>query len=72
MDQKDLDFVEQETGTKHAREKDKIESQARSNQNLKVTDALPKPRKADERAPDIASAIGFNKLTNQQTDALNQ
>lgn len=71
-DLKDLDFVETESGTKHAREKDKIESQARSNQNLKVTDALLKPRKPDERAPDIASAIGFNKLTNSQSDALNQ
>lgn len=71
-DLKDLDFVETESGTKHAREKDKIESQARSNQNLKVTDALLKPRKLEERAPDIASAIGFNQLTNSQADTLNQ
>jgi hypothetical protein len=33
-DKTNLDFVEQETGTAHAREIDKLEAQARGNQNL--------------------------------------
>lgn len=38
-DQANLDFVEQETGTQHARDVDKVESQARANERLKVLEA---------------------------------
>lgn len=71
-DQKDLDYVEQETGTKHARELDKASQQARALQNLKVTDALLKPRKAEERAGNFEAAIGFNQMTNSMDDPLNR
>lgn len=62
-EQKDLDYVEQENGTKHARDLQKNAEQARSNQDLEVTKSLLAPRKAEERAPDIAAAVGYNTLT---------
>lgn len=61
-DQKNLDFVEQETGTKHARDMERQKAQSEGNANLQVTKALTQPRKEGESAPDIAAAIGFNKL----------
>lgn len=36
----DLNYVEQETGTTHVRDVDKIESQARSQERLKITEAI--------------------------------
>lgn len=39
-DQKDLDYVEQETGTNHARELEKQGAQARANENLEYTKKL--------------------------------
>ena len=62
-DKKDLDFVEQETGTTHVREMEKQGGQARGNQNLEITKALTKGRKEGEAAPDIEAAIGFNQLS---------
>jgi len=64
-DMKDLDYVEQETGTKHARELQKQGGQARGNQNLEITKALTKARKPEERAPDLTAAIGFNELSDK-------
>lgn len=60
---KAVDAVEQKTGTKHARDMDKIRAQAESNQNLEVTKAFVKSRKPDEIQPDIESAIGYNELS---------
>lgn len=68
-DKADLDFVEQETGTKHARELEKQAGQARGNQQLKVTEALLKPKKEGETSPDVAAAIGYNVITNAQDNA---
>lgn len=62
-DQKDLDFVEQENGTKHARDVDVVQSQARGNQALEVTKALTKPYKEGERPPNIETAIGYNQIS---------
>ena len=62
-DKKNLDFVEQETGTSHAREMEKQQAQARGNQDLQVTKALASPRKDGERQPDVEAAIGFNQLS---------
>lgn len=62
-DLKDLDFVEQETGTKHARDLEKQREQAKGNQNLKVTEALLKSRKPEERPGNVDAAIGFNRLS---------
>lgn len=62
-DQSTLDFVEQETGTKHERELEKQQGQAEGNKELAVTKALLNPRKADQIAPDIEAAVGYNELT---------
>lgn len=59
----DLDFVEQDTGTKHAREIQKQQAQARGNQNLVVTKALATPRKEGEKEPDIEAAVGFSEVS---------
>lgn len=62
----DLGYVEQETGTAHARDMDKIQAQSRGNQDLEVTKALVKSRKqpnGHETKPNVAAAMGFNALT---------
>lgn len=61
---KDLDRVEQETGTKHARKIVETQAQARGNQHLEVTKALLKGRKPEEAQPDVNAAIGYNTLSN--------
>jgi hypothetical protein len=71
---KDLDnlnYVEQETGTKHARDMQKQQAQGESNQNLEVTKALLKPKKnanGSESKPDIPAAVGYNALSKAQTN----
>jgi hypothetical protein len=62
-DQNNLDFVEQESGTKHERNVETVEAQAEGNKELEVTKALLKPKKPDEKAPDIEAAVGFNEMT---------
>jgi hypothetical protein len=62
-DQKDLDFVEQETGTKHARNIEQIQSQAEGNKELEVVKALTKPRKEGESKPDIEAAAGYTETS---------
>ena len=47
-DLKDLDFIEQETGTKHAREKDLMQAQAESNQMLEITKSILSPKQEGE------------------------
>lgn len=63
-DKLDLDYVEQETGTKHARDLEKQKAQSQGNQQLEITKALTKPRKPEETAPDIEGAYGFTQLSN--------
>lgn len=60
---KTLDFVEQETGTKHARDLATQQAQARGNMDLAVSKALLTPQKPEEKGPDIEAAVGFNELT---------
>lgn len=62
-DLKTLDFVEQETGTKHARDMERQTAQSHGNQSLAVTKALLTSKKLDELPGDIDAAIGFNHLT---------
>jgi hypothetical protein len=62
-DLNDLNYVEQETGTKHARDMDKQAGQARGNQALEVTKALVKGTKEGERSGNVEAAIGYNALT---------
>lgn len=59
----DLDYVETETGTKHARDMDKVSSQAQSYQDLEVTKALVKTKKDGERSGDLEAAIGWGQLS---------
>lgn len=66
-DRKDLDYVEQETGTKHARDLEKQKAQARGNQELEVTKALTKSRKEGETPPNIEGAVGYNQLSQELT-----
>mgnify|MGYP000073673736 CR=1 FL=1 len=62
-DKNNLEFVEEETGTKHERDMQKISAQAEANQDLAVTNALIAPQKEGEKRPDVETAIGFNHLT---------
>lgn len=64
-DKLDLDYVEQESGTTHARDLQKQQAQARGNQNLEVTKAMTKPLKEGEKRPDIMAAVGFNEVSEQ-------
>jgi hypothetical protein len=68
-DQKNLDYVEQETGTKHARDMEKQRGQAQGNQALEVTKALTKSLKDGEQRPNLEAAIGFNQLSDRLADA---
>lgn len=62
-DKKNLDFVEQETGTTHARNLEQTGTQARANQDLMVTKALTTPIKEGTKAPDVEAAVGFNEMS---------
>lgn len=64
-DKKDLDFVEQETGTTHERNMQQDRAQSEGNQNLEVTKALLRPKKPEESKPDIEAAVGFNQLSDR-------
>ena len=68
-DQKNLDYLEQETGTKHARDMQKQGAQARGNQDLQITKALTTPTKEGEKVPDVEAAIGFNEISDRLNDA---
>lgn len=67
-----LELIEQETGTNHERDLQKQGEQARANQDLEITKALLKPRKADEERPDVPAAVGYNHLSDprQRTTSL--
>lgn len=58
-----LQTIERETGTEHERNMEKQRGQAEGNQDLKVTEALLKPRKDGEGVPDVDAAIGFNSIS---------
>ena len=62
-DMENLNYVETETGTKHARDMELQKAQSEGNQNLAVTKALTTPTKEGEKAPDIQAAVGFNKIS---------
>ena len=68
----DLNYVEQDTGTKHARDMEKQKAQAEGNQNLQITKALTAAKKEGEQAPDLDAAIGFNQLSDKLNDAPRQ
>lgn len=66
-DLKNLDYLEQESGTKHARDMEKQKAQSQGNQNLQITKALTTPSKEGETTPNISAAVGYNALTNGTT-----
>lgn len=68
-DKKNLDFVEQETGTTHERDMQKQQAQAQGNQDLQVTKALLTPQKEGERAPNIEAGIGYNELSRNNSSS---
>lgn len=68
VDQANLDFVEQESGTKHAREVDKQKAQARGNQSLEITKAMTKAIKEGEKRPDLEAAVGYNRISDILND----
>lgn len=65
-DKTNLDYVEQETGTVHAREMEKQKAQSEGNQNLAITKALVTPQKENETVPDIEAGVGYNALSSAQ------
>lgn len=70
-DQSNLDYVEQETGTKHARDMQIQAGQSQGNQNLAVTKALLQSKKnadGSESKPDVAAAVGWNQLSAHMQD----
>ena len=68
----DLNYVEQDTGTHHARDMERMKAQAEGNQNLQITKALTTPKKEGEESPDLAAAIGFNQVSDKLNDAPRQ
>ena len=71
-DMNSLNFVEQETGTKHERDMQKQSAQAMANQDLEITKALTKPRKEGESQPAIGAAMGYNRLTEAMNNGGNR
>lgn len=61
----DLDFIEQESGTKHAREMQLLKAQSEGNQQLAVTKALTTPKKEGDIQPDIDAAIGYGAVSDK-------
>lgn len=66
-DLNNLNFVEQETGTKHERDLQKQGAQAKANQDLEVTKALLGKHKEGEKPGNVAAAIGYNRMTDNDT-----
>lgn len=62
-DLKDLDYVEQETGTKHERDRDLHQAQSAGNQELEITKAILKPPKEGEETPDVPEAVAYKKFS---------
>lgn len=52
-------------GTKHRRDMQRMQAQARGNQNLEVIKALSRPVKPGESAPNIDAMLGFNSITDK-------
>lgn len=74
-DQLNLDTIEQETGTTHARDMEKQAGQARGNQDLEVTKSLLKPTKqanGAESKPDVEAAVGWNTISKSNNENNNR
>lgn len=67
-DLNDLDYVEQATGTKHARDMDKQSAQAEANSRLEITKRILDPNPV-AKVPDVQSAIEYSTLADMLTKA---
>ena len=56
-------------GTNHLRELQKMQAQARGNQDLEIIKTLGKPLKEGEQKPDIDAMFGFNIMTDALKNA---
>lgn len=65
-----LKYLEQESGTQHARDMEKQKGQSQGNQNLQITKALTQPHKEGETSPNISAAIGYNTLTGGENSGI--
>lgn len=65
-DIKDLDFLEQESGTKHVRDMQQTKAQSRGNQEHEIVKALTKERDPEKQAPDIEAAVGFTEFSDRR------
>lgn len=65
-DVQDLDFLEQESGTKHERDVDRIKAQAESNSKLEITKRLLQPDEnpGENKLKDVLGAMAFNEPSN--------
>ena len=54
-------------GTKHLRDLEKMQAQARGNQDLEIIRALGKPRKMGETKPNIDAMVGYNLMNDELT-----
>lgn len=64
-----LDTQMEVDGTKHLRDLQKMQAQARGNQDLEIVKSLGKPLKEGEARPDIDAMFGFNLMTDQLKNA---
>lgn len=67
-DLNNLNYVEQETGTTHARNMQLQQAQSEGNQNLAITKALTTPLKEGQERANIEAAVGFNQLSKQNSN----
>lgn len=64
----DLDYVEQATGTKHARDMDRQEAQAAANSRLEITKRILQPDNVS-KAQDVKTAVQYQNFANMLTNA---
>ena len=64
-----LDTQMEVDGTKHLRDLQKMQAQARGNQDLEIVKTLGKPLKEGEKRPNVDAMFGFNVLTDQLKNA---
>lgn len=62
----DLDFLEQESGTKHARELQKQQAQAESNQMLEITKRVLDPTETKNKAGEIGNALLLHTIASNK------
>jgi len=67
-DQADLDFVEQETGTKHARDMAKQGGQAKGNKSLEITKGILNKGPEGPSDENIQQAVIYDKIEEMLTD----